>query len=1162
MKAQGGTTIFALLCIVVWLACHFVVAIAVLAISVLLFLALKYIISLYRNYSVSKHQKNKSTNKLHPIKNNCGFAGNTSVDNLNANDTDNWEYHHLQNSESCLQMSANNLHQNGCLKEEIDYINQVIQRYEACGLSCESWYELLQNRHKEYELAVNCKFVISQIVLGLLQNAILREKIISNSDGSNIVKRPSQSNKTEVQTVLTKNDDIIEIKHLQEWDLVKNFHLREKANTIHQMGYFDDEIDFIKDIIQSYKLSDFAYKYWNILLKKRMVEYTQLQRDSRHMLSQIIDGLFLNALNREYKQKIGNKDNANCQISDVEKDNRSKECTPKELIAINNNDVKINSIEEVPYWEHTYVYSADYLQNANQQQKLFYEHFKTQFCKGNYLDVKGNSNYAFILMFDLADDCKKHEDTELLKKQLDRLAKNYPVTARYVSQTLLKATIAIHLKEVETDLLSFDKSNGQLCRWVNSKEVIEIQGIKLTRGNFYIGECFLLPDDIIAKNSFWADRHKGAYIYGPVLNPNLVVISITMLNTPFCSYKDMSPSWRYEYLMWLSGKKEASEVSVEILLFYLYGCEIRMFINPQTKDFERKSILSDIVQLYKFLDTSSIVLEKKYMILENLRDFIDNSIAKYYYKESLIEIKGLFKHNQLYQDRFISQMLSGGKIPSSEEAFNIACEIFNIKQLTSDECILIAKQYFTEHFTELLYDENSISFNRNSRSKSVSWQYNRWNDCYFCPEKTDLTYKIEDMPECVYPIRDAIERCCWNIETIFRRYNRAREHFDGKETITAIMLLPNETNIKVLPKVQNLITRIGNEMLTNKYLIKPIDWLLDLWEYERKNEKSIHKEYVDSIIGGLKRIGFDIVPDYEIDKKRFNFGDVCVIYRNEEQHSVKLTAEYEISDLFIKLAAQIINTDKVTDEDFVHIEQYLQSYDNSIGNHLHLMAAIRWRLFSKKQTIDKQIKNAIEILTNEQKKSMGDALVGLTCFNGNISPKRIEGVKKALQLLGIDTGNIHSQIHRLLTDNDGFAIIEKKSDAVEFTINNGQLSTEQCGTSHITINQTKLRTLEQQTKVAQEILSEIFAEEKSAEYKEDIAVNNISNMWMDMLKLLFTKETWKRIEIENICKKQGLMLGAVLEQINDYAYEKVDDAVVEDDGENIYVTLDYKKLLI
>jgi hypothetical protein len=42
----------------------------------------------------------------------------------------------------------------------------------------------------------------------------------------------------------------------------------------------------------------------------------------------------------------------------------------------------------------------------------------------------------------------------------------------------------------------------------------------------------------------------------------------------------------------------------------------------------------------------------------------------------------------------------------------------------------------------------------------------------------------------------------------------------------------------------------------------------------------------------------------------------------------------------------------------------------------------------------------------------------------------------------------------------------------------------------------------------------------------------------------------------------GVMLGRILEQINDYAYSKVDDIVVEEDGDNIYVTTEYKEYLI
>ena len=52
------------------------------------------------------------------------------------------------------------------------------------------------------------------------------------------------------------------------------------------------------------------------------------------------------------------------------------------------------------------------------------------------------------------------------------------------------------------------------------------------------------------------------------------------------------------------------------------------------------------------------------------------------------------------------------------------------------------------------------------------------------------------------------------------------------------------------------------------------------------------------------------------------------------------------------------------------------------------------------------------------------------------------------------------------------------------------------------------------------------------------------------------------MEVENMCKDRGLLLGAVLEQINDFAYERIEDAVIEDDGDYIYITLDYKEQLI
>ncbi len=375
------------------------------------------------------------------------------------------------------------------------------------------------------------------------------------------------------------------------------------------------------------------------------------------------------------------------------------------------------------------------------------------------------------------------------------------------------------------------------------------------------------------------------------------------------------------------------------------------------------------------------------------------------------------------------------------------------------------------------------------------------------------------------------------------------------------MSLPDDIDIREIPKIQTLTANLENNLQSNGYLVKQIDWLLALWGYERKDEKSIYKEYADSIIGGLRRLGYGIAPNYEIDRKRFNFGDICVIYRNEEHHPVKSTTKYDRSELFIKLASYIVHADKATSNDFVFVEQQLKSYNNTTGNHLHLMAVASWRFLSKKQPIDKHAQNVIATLTSEQRTSIGNALIRLACINGDIHPKRIDSLKKVLPLLGIKSENIHSQVHRLLTDGDGFAVVEKRSDAVEFTINGKPTYPQQPVAPGVIINPKKLRIFKEQTKAAQELLSDIFVEEESAT-PQNTEIDNATSAWMEVLKSLLTKEVWERTEVDSMCKERGLMLGAVLEQINDFAYEKVDDAVIEDDGENIYVTMDYKEHLI
>ncbi|MFN2439000.1 MAG: hypothetical protein ABR503_07355, partial [Chitinophagaceae bacterium] len=80
----------------------------------------------------------------------------------------------------------------------------------------------------------------------------------------------------------------------------------------------------------------------------------------------------------------------------------------------------------VPYWAHHYVYSYSEINNATTEQKMFYGIFKNSFLNNEYFDLEGNTNYAFILLFDLLNEYENHKDIPGLEKQLQALGQYYP----------------------------------------------------------------------------------------------------------------------------------------------------------------------------------------------------------------------------------------------------------------------------------------------------------------------------------------------------------------------------------------------------------------------------------------------------------------------------------------------------------------------------------------------------------------------------------------------------------------------------------------------------------------------------------------------------------------------------------------------------------------
>lgn len=170
--------------------------------------------------------------------------------------------------------------------------------------------------------------------------------------------------------------------------------------------------------------------------------------------------------------------------------------------------------------------------------------------------------------------------------------------------------------------------------------------------------------------------------------------------------------------------------------------------------------------------------------------------------------------------------------------------------------------------------------------------------------------------------------------------------------------------------------------------------------------------------------------------------------------------------------------------------------------------------------------------------------------------KRIEAEKQIKDLKRqLKRGQKQGQKQRKATkDSFGFATIEKSEGTHGYEIKKPQPQV-----SKPLLDQEKLAELQMQTRASQDMLAEIFDQEE--ETSTEAITRSDDERMLDMLRRLFDKEVWTRAEIAELAGPE-VMIGSLLEQINDYSCSKIDDIVVEEDDDKIYVAIEYKEHLI
>ena len=684
--------------------------------------------------------------------------------------------------------------------------------------------------------------------------------------------------------------------------------------------------------------------------------------------------------------------------------------------------------------------------------------------------------------------------------------------------------------ECYKSILSEIKQYKPNCQWIKLDENVQVKDLTLVRGGFYFGNYFSIPKSLPENVIF---KSKTRVILGAVINPSLNYKEGKYKIKYFFSYYNMPEGERWQYLSWLAKKLPTNETPQDILFLYVFGIQVRLFIDQDTTLEEKEQLIRYLLDLTLELPKDSCVRSHVYQIVDSaLSLYFVHRISDFNLSNVCLDACGKV---------LFLEATSDSKSINSETAIYLFEKIYpNYLEQSIKETVY---KYFKKRFHRLSLKESYYTHNQD---------YIIPHDLYcfstYTPEDLKYYIRVFETKTDIYKyhsLKDSYEIFLRD----FNKYDKISGIVKSQLSPFAYFFLPRYVQDEHEDALVDIRNKIGEIIEANRGIIKTSDFL-DLWEIVLDDCKDVPKKILDSLLDNMSQLDYGMIPNYTYGHKRLSFDATCVLYKLKR--SIVNPSYLTELEAFLKALSIVLRASQLSAQDYDFIEECLHVLVDSEFYHNHLRAYITW-LLQDKQTFDAKSKAILSSLPTESKKTYVNLLLMATSVSGNIDVKRVDALKKILPTFDVDADSVHIMLHHVLTDDMGFATVEKHDEAKEFTIRRpGPKKVK------VELDQRKLDKFKEQTSIAQDLLSGIFAIEDEVDSVES---SSLDNSMLSILKKLLQREVWTREEVQQMCGP-NVMIGNLLEQINDYAYEKVEDVVVDEDDDMIYIMTEYKDQLI
>jgi uncharacterized protein/uncharacterized tellurite resistance protein B-like protein len=689
--------------------------------------------------------------------------------------------------------------------------------------------------------------------------------------------------------------------------------------------------------------------------------------------------------------------------------------------------------------------------------------------------------------------------------------------------------------------------------WISAGQTTVIKALNIPGGLLYVGSTLMAPDGSVEPAQ---------------IDPRLEVDSRPTapqerLFGYWPRYSEISPAARRAYLTWLMGGRQDPSADVGHVFLFFYGLERRVLVDTKTDAAARAEVPTIVAEVERLQTIYSNRSFQSYT-----KAFLEYVTASSAFEKALYSKEPPLATAScglplLLRAGLGQSALDGMPVPAAWALAWARSEPNVSLPRLAGRCQTLFDEHFKQIYSERFADGLKLSVNRTKLKVS----YRPASAGLLSKNFTSDFGELPDVTTVVTPLKKlqgVIDQTAANLEKYSRFIGR---HADRAESLEATILLPKElwsTTVKVAVSI--LDARVGTGMLVVR-----LGELLSAFG----GSEAPTREMLKDLFGVLRLRSIGVEPDVLSGAKTPKADDSVVLFRlaaDEVDMNSAARSAYAAVAVMLDLAIALASADgQITGREVQFLNRQVNTWSH-VGESAQRRLRARLRLGIVYPPTIASLKRRIEPLPAAARTALAKLLAGLAMADGKLDPAEVKHLEKVYTLLGIEGKTLYAELHGVAAaaerstaglSTTGLAptqIAQASPNRLPTQLTTGDKATPDSGGMHL--DPARIAALQAESEQVTALLSKVFEEEappalpsaisaKDAQPEEPSAgtplLLGLDAEHSAFLRVLLTRHSWSRAELNDIAADMEMMLDGALERVNEAALDKFDARLSEGD---------------